>query len=66
MQYWRLRVNPCKNGEYDVFYKSQIRISKENVARNAVVDGDLLSTFMPNVDLIEEVSEAKYYEHMYD
>lgn len=45
MQYWKLRVAPCKDGEYDVFYKSPIDILQVNVPRNAVIDGDLLAVF---------------------
>ncbi len=66
MQYWRLRVNPCKGGDYDVYYKSPFRISRENVPRNAVIDGDLLDSFLPDVDIIEEITEEVYYEFMYD
>jgi len=66
MQYWRLRVNPAKNCDYNVFYKTEINISKENVLRNAVKDGDLLNAFLPNVDQVEEITEETYYENMYD
>jgi hypothetical protein len=66
MQYWRLRVAACKGGEYDVFYKSPINLLQINVARNAVIDGDLHAAFMSDVDTVEEISAEKYYENMYD
>lgn len=66
MQYWKLRVAPCKDGEYDVFYKSPIDILQVNVPRNAVIDGDLLAVFLPFVDQTELISEEVYYEHMYE
>jgi hypothetical protein len=66
MQYWYLRVAPCKGGEYDVFYKSPINLLKINVAKNAVIDGDLHPNFLPYVDIVEEISKEKYYENMYD
>lgn len=66
MQYWKLHVVPCKNGEYDVFYKTPLSISIGNVARNAVIDGDLLSCFMPFVRKIEQISPEIYFEHMHE
>ena len=66
MQYWRLRVNPAKNADYEVYYKTPIKLSRENVPRDAVLDGDLLDVFLPKVDIVEEISKEVYYEHMYD
>ena len=66
MQYWRLRVNPCPNGDYNVFYKTPINLLKENVLRCAVNDGDLLDVFLPAVDIVEEISKEIYYEYMND
>jgi hypothetical protein len=66
MQYWRLRVNPCRDGDYDVFYRTPINLLKINVPREAVNDGDLLNTFMPHVDVVEEITKEVYYEHMYE
>ena len=66
MQYWRLRVNPALNADYEVYYKSLINLSQHNVPRAAVTDGDLLDVFLPKVDKIEQISEQEYYEHMND
>jgi len=66
MQYWRLRVNPSKDAEYDVYYKSPINILAMNVARHAVNDGDLLNVFLPDVDQVELISAEAYYDKMYD
>jgi hypothetical protein len=63
MYYWRLRVAACRGGEYDVYYKTPIHLTKENVARHAVIDGDLLDVFLPYVDLIEAISAEIYFEH---
>ena len=66
MYYWRLRVNPCKGGDYDVYYKTPTNMLSMNVPRHAVEDGDLLAVFMSDVDQVELVSEETYYEHMYE
>ncbi len=66
MQYWYLRVAPHKGCEYDVYYKTPIKILKINVLRHAVEDGDLLDVSLPHVDIVEEISQEAYYEKMYD
>ena len=67
MQYWRLRVNPgLKLASYNIFYKTPINLSKANVPREAVVDGDLLDVFLPDIDQIEEITKEVYYEYMND
>jgi hypothetical protein len=66
MQYWRLRVNSSKDAEYDVYYKSPINILAMNVPRHAVNDGDLLDSFLPDVDQVELISSEVYYDKMYD
>ena len=66
MHYWRLRVNPAPNADYNVYYKTPIDILAINIPRNAVVDGDLLGAFMRYVDVVEEVTAEQYYEHMID
>lgn len=65
MQYWRLRVNPAPDADYEVYYKTPITISRDNVPRNAVVDGDLLDSFLPYVDQIEQITAEQYFEHMH-
>jgi hypothetical protein len=66
MQYWRLRVNPCPNGDYNVYYKTPISLVQENVTRHAVNDGDLLHVFLPDVDQVEQITKEVYFEHMYE
>lgn len=66
MQYWRLRVNPAPNADYEVYYKSFFNLSQHNVPRAAVTDGDLLDVFLPKVDKIELITAEVYYEHMND
>lgn len=66
MQYWRLRVNPAPLADYNVYYKTPIRMLAMNVPRNAVNDGDLLDVFLPDVDIVEEITKEVYYEYMYD
>ena len=64
MYYWRLRVNPAVNSDYKVYCKTPINLSKENVSRNAVSDGDLLDVFMKHVDQVEQITAEQYFEHM--
>lgn len=66
MYYWRLRVNPCKNGDYNVYYKTPINILAMNIPRYAVNDDDLLDVFLPDVDQVEQISKETYFEHMYE
>jgi len=66
MHYWRLRVNPAPNTDYEVYYKTPINLSRENVARNAVIDGDLLGAFLPCVDQVAPIKADEYFEHMYE
>lgn len=66
MQYWRLRVNPAPMADYNVYYKTPIKVLAMNVPRNAVNDGDLLDVFLTDVDRVEEITEEQYYEHMTD
>jgi hypothetical protein len=65
MQYWRLKLNPKKHGN-NVYYKSLINLSKINVPREAVADGDLLNIFLPDVEQVEEIPAEVYYEYMDD
>ena len=65
MYYWRLQVKPDKYPHY-VFYKTAINLSKINVPRHAVIDGELLDVFLPYVDQIEEIPSELYYEYMSD
>lgn len=66
MYYWRLRVNPAKDADYNVYYKTPINVLAVNILRDAVNDGDLLDVFLPAVDQVEPISEETYYEHMND
>ncbi len=66
MYYWRLRVNPCKGGDYNVYYKTPINTLAINIPRRAVEDGDLLAVFMSDVDQVEEITKEVYFEHMYE
>ncbi len=66
MRYWRLRVNPAPNADYNVYYKTPINLSRENVPRNAVIDGDLLDVYLPAVDQVESIQAEQYFEHMYE
>jgi hypothetical protein len=64
MNYWRLKVNPAKDCEYDVYYKNPLTIT--NIAREAVKDGDLISTHFTDVEKIDKISEEEYHRYMWD
>jgi len=61
MQYWKIKLSNS-----DVFYKTPIKLSKVNVPREAVIDGDLLDVFLPSVQQVEEISSEVYHEYMND
>lgn len=62
MQFWRIQIPLC----HDVYYKSFVKISPDNVARNAVIDGEMDDSFISCVTKVEEITAEQYYEKMYD
>jgi hypothetical protein len=64
MNYWRLRIKTAKNCEYNVYYKNPLTIS--NIAKEAVKDGDLISTHFNNIKNIDKISKEEYHIYMWD
>jgi hypothetical protein len=63
MRFYKIHVNHKFSG-YDVFYKTDMHYS--NVAKQAVIDGDLIDVDLPYVDKVEVITPEHYYEFMYD
>ena len=66
MRYWRIKINHGRGSVYTVYYKSLIDISFENVARNAIIDGDLPDLDLLYVEKVEEISKDEYLQFMWD
>lgn len=66
MTYWRIRVNPVKNGEYYVYFKTDLPLVQKQIPGAAVRAGDLLDVFKPCVDEVVEITADEYFEHMWE
>ena len=66
MRYWRIKINHGKGSGYTVYYKSIVDMSFENIARNAVIDGDLLALDLHYVEKVEEISKDEYLQFMWE
>lgn len=66
MNFWRIVLDHGKGCVNHVYYKCGMKLSLENVARNAVEDGDLLAVFMPSVAKVEQISSEEYHQFMWE
>jgi len=65
MQYWKIVINHGKSS-YTVYYKSLIEMSIQNVAINAVRDGELIDVDLCHVNKVEEISKEAYLQFMWE
>ena len=63
MHYWRIRIRQARDCYYDVYYKNEIPYA--NVAKQAVIDDDLLDVHLRLVEFVEPINEEIYHEFMY-
>jgi hypothetical protein len=66
VKYWRIAINHGKGSSYTVCYKSFVDISLQNVAVNAVRDGDLIDVDLRYVEKVEEISKEEYLQLMWE
>ena len=61
--YYKLHINHGKS-EYDVYYKTPMNFSLNKVAKNAVIDDDLIANDFIYVEKVEQISKEEYHKYM--
>lgn len=64
--FYKIHVHFERGGDYDVYYRTSFVPPLSEVAWHAVWDGDLLETFIQNVDSVLEITSEEYFEHMWE
>ncbi len=63
MKFYQIHIKHSKDSSYDVYYKTDMSYS--NIPRQAVIDGDLISSHLPFVEFAKEISSENYHEYMF-
>jgi hypothetical protein len=55
MHYWRIELDYS-----EIYWSSPISYNLESVPREAVLDGHMVDTFLPEVKKVEKISKEQY------